>query len=68
MIDRFDNDSIFPKNNHNGTPPPFRGGNIKGIINRLDYITDLGVNSILLSPFLSQMLIMVIIALQTETK
>lgn len=68
MIDRFDNDSIFPKNNDNGTPPPFRGGNIKGIINRLDYITCLGVNSILLSPFLSQMLIMVIIALQTETK
>ena len=51
MIDRFDNDSIFPKNNDNGTPPPFRGGNIKGIINRLDYITCLGVNSILLSPF-----------------
>ena len=27
------------------------GGNIKGIINRLDYIADLGANSILLSPF-----------------
>ena len=51
MIDRFDNDSIFPKNNDNGTPPPFRGGNIEGIINRLDYIIGLGVNSILLSPF-----------------
>ena len=51
MIDRFANDSRFPKNNDNCTPPPFRGGNIKGIINRLDYIADLGANSILLSPF-----------------
>ena len=52
MIDRFANDSKFPKNKDNCTPPPFRGGNIKGIINRLDYISGLGVNSILLSPFL----------------
>lgn len=51
MIDRFVNDSRFPKNNENCTPPPFRGGNIKGIINLLDYITGLGANSILLSPF-----------------
>ena len=51
MIDRFANDSRFPKNNGNYTPPPFRGGNIKGIINHLDYITGLGANSILLSPF-----------------
>lgn len=51
MIDRFANDSKIPKNNENCTPPPFRGGNIKGIINRLDYITGLGANSILLSPF-----------------
>ena len=51
MIDRFANDSRFPKNNENCTPPPFRGGNIKGIINRLDYIVDLGANSVLLSPF-----------------
>lgn len=68
MIDRFANDSKFPKNTDNSTPPPFRGGNIKGIINRLDYITGLGANSIILSHSLSQMLIMVIIALQTETK
>lgn len=39
MIDRFANDSKFPKNTDNSTPPPFRGGNIKGIINRLDYRT-----------------------------
>ena len=51
MIDRFANNSRFQKNNDNCTPPPFRGGNIKGIINRLDYIADLGANSILLSPF-----------------
>ena len=51
MIDRFANDSRFPKNNENSTPPPFRGGNIKGIINQLDYITGLGANSVLLSPF-----------------
>ena len=51
MIDRFANDSRFPKNNDSCTPPPYRGGNIKGIINRLDYIADLGANSILLSPF-----------------
>ena len=51
MIDRFANDLSFPKNNDNSTPPPFRGGNIKGIVNRLDFIAGLGVNSILLSPF-----------------
>lgn len=51
MIDRFANDSKFPKNKDNCTPPPFLGGNIKGIINQLDYITGLGANSVLLSPF-----------------
>ena len=51
MIDRFANDFKSLKNNDNIIPPPFQGGNIKGIINRLDYIVGLGVNSILLSPF-----------------
>ena len=51
MIDRFANDFKSLKNDDNVIPPPFQGGNIKGIINRLDYIVGLGVNSILLSPF-----------------
>ena len=51
MIDRFANDFKSLKNDDNVIPPPFQGGNIKGIINRLDYIVDLGANSVLLSPF-----------------
>ena len=51
MIDRFANDFKSLKNDDNVIPPPFRGGNIKGIVNRLDFIAGLGVNSILLSPF-----------------
>ena len=51
MIDRFANDFNSLKNDDNVIPPPFQGGNIKGIINRLDYIVDLGANSVLLSPF-----------------
>lgn len=51
MIDRFANDFKSLKNDDNIIPPPFRGGNIKGIVNRLDFIAGLGVNSILLSPF-----------------
>ncbi len=51
MIDRFANDSNFLWNNIDVIPPPFLGGNIKGIIKRLDYIASLGANSILLSPF-----------------
>ena len=51
MIDRFANDFKRLKNDDNVIPPPFQGGNIKGIINRLDYIVDLGANSVLLSPF-----------------
>lgn len=51
MIDRFANDFKSLKNDDNVIPPPFQGGNIKGIINRLDYIVDLRANSVLLSPF-----------------
>ena len=51
MIDRFANNFKSLKNDDNVIPPPFQGGNIKGIINRLDYIVDLGANSVLLSPF-----------------
>lgn len=51
MIDRFANGSKFLKNNIGVIPPPFLGGNIKGIIKRLNYIEGLGTNSILLSPF-----------------
>ena len=51
MIDRFANDFKSLKNDDNVIPPPFQGGNIKGIINRLNYIVDLGANRVLLSPF-----------------
>lgn len=51
MIDRFANDLSSLKNRIAVIPPPYLGGNIKGIIKRLDYIAGLGANSILLSPF-----------------
>jgi glycosidase len=34
-----------------GDRPEFCGGNIRGIIERLDYLSDLGINTILLTPF-----------------
>ncbi len=45
FIDRFN--GFKSTNNHNG----FIGGNISGVIERLDYIKHLGVNAIWLSPF-----------------
>lgn len=48
MIDRFAGEWKETKNaNH------FMGGNIQGIINKLDYIQDLGVTAIWISPFVT---------------
>lgn len=46
FIDRFSG----TKHNYT-TNPRFNGGNIKGIIEKFDYFTDLGINTLWLSPF-----------------
>ena len=59
LVDRFDNDqenlpAFDPASTPRGRDPEqgkmFQGGNLKGIIRRLDYIRGLGVNAIWLSP------------------
>lgn len=59
LVDRFDNNqenlpAYDPVSTPNGWDPDkgreFQGGNLKGIIRRLDYIQGLGVNAIWLSP------------------
>lgn len=47
LIDRF---AGF-KSTKNWEKPTFLGGNIRGIINKLDYIKNLGINTIWISPF-----------------
>ena len=47
LIDRF---AGF-KTINNWDKPNFIGGNIKGIIDKLDYLKNLGINTIWLSPF-----------------
>ncbi len=53
FIDRFsvgkDNDELWSQQNCDA--PVFCGGNIQGVIERLDYLSDLGINTILLTPF-----------------
>jgi len=46
LIDRF-----AGLKNFNWQKPDFLGGNIKGIIEKLDYIKELGINTIWISPF-----------------
>ena len=48
LIDRFAGDNISYINK-----PGFLGGDLKGIIDKLDYINGLGINTIWLSPFWS---------------
>ena len=58
MVDRFDNNldnppydpSTTPKGRNADDGKIFQGGNLKGIIKRLDYIKELGANAIWLSP------------------
>ena len=47
LIDRF----AGVTNPERWEQPEFIGGNLRGIINKLDYLTDLGINAIWLSPF-----------------
>jgi len=50
LIDRFA--GVPPENQSYGDQPIFCGGNLKGIINRLDYLQDLGIDTLWLSPFM----------------
>jgi len=46
LVDRFHRGASTP-----GTPvPPFWGGNVRGILEKLDYLQDLGVTALWLSP------------------
>ncbi len=48
FIDRF---AGFKSGIKNWNKPVFLGGNLKGIIKKLQYLIDLGINTIMLSPF-----------------
>lgn len=59
LVDRFDNNqedvpaydpAVTPKGRDPEQGKMFQGGNLRGIIRRLDYIRDLGANAIWLSP------------------
>ena len=51
LIDRFSRGKELDKENWNCDGPSFCGGNLKGITERLDYLQDLGVDILLLTPF-----------------
>ena len=54
LIDRFAIDSESSTYNHNSsdpTKPIFYGGNLRGIIEKLPYLKDLGISVLWLSPF-----------------
>jgi glycosidase len=51
FIDRFSRGKEKDTEEVDAKKPVFCGGNIRGIIERLDYIEDLGANTIWLSPF-----------------
>lgn len=51
LIDRFSRGKELDKENWVCHGPSFCGGNLKGITERLDYLKDLGVDILLLTPF-----------------
>ncbi len=51
LIDRFARGGGEPWLDPDHTKPVFCGGDLRGVIDRLDYLASLGVNAILLSPF-----------------
>lgn len=51
MIDRFARGNGEEWLNTDATKPVFCGGDLNGVINKLDYLQDLGINTILLTPF-----------------
>ncbi len=51
LIDRFARGGNQPWLNSNANEVVFCGGNLQGIIDKLDYLKDLGVNTLLLTPF-----------------
>ncbi|MBI2551504.1 hypothetical protein HYV73_04180 [Candidatus Uhrbacteria bacterium] len=51
LIDRFARGNGLPWLPPNENQTHFCGGDLQGIIDRLDYLQDLGINTILLSPF-----------------
>ena len=50
LIDRFA--GIPPEKEHRSNLPTFCGGHLKAIINKLDYLQELGINTLWLSPFM----------------
>ncbi|MBL7662250.1 hypothetical protein JNK13_05805 [bacterium] len=53
MIDRFSDGDLANNNNLGVAPYGFRGGDLRGVIDKLSYIQDLGFNAILLNPIFS---------------
>lgn len=54
MVDRFDNgDTANDGNSRPKDPAWYHGGDLQGIINRLDYLHDLGVTALWLSPIMA---------------
>lgn len=51
FIDRFSRGTEQDREPAACDGPEFCGGNLQGVIDRLDYLVDLGINTILLSPF-----------------
>jgi len=51
FLDRFSRGKKDDKEWKSCTEPVFYGGNLQGVIDRLDYLEELGVNAIWLSPF-----------------
>ncbi len=51
FIDRFSRGKLEDEKPLNCKAPSFCGGNLTGVIERLDYLKDLGINTIWLSPF-----------------
>jgi hypothetical protein len=51
LIDRFSRGNGEDWLNDDPSQPHFCGGNLQGVIDKLDYLLDLGIDTILLSPF-----------------
>jgi glycosidase len=52
LVDRFDNPAAAPRHSWDGAHGEFQGGTFEGIRQRLDYLRDLGVGALWLSPVL----------------
>lgn len=50
LVDRFNNPNAGPKNQWDDTREEFKGGTLNGVRDKLDYLQELGVGAIWLSP------------------